>query len=126
MTKKHTNYDVVMEYARPVVDNIKLANKETIEKCNRFLNDLKNKEYDFKTEDAEFVIQIIEKTFVHDKGERLDGTPLRGQPFILEPWQKFIIYNLLGFFHKGTIMRRFKEAFIFLPRKNVKKRFVAA
>src|SRR5690625_5151820 len=126
MTKKHKNYDVVMEYAQSIVKKEKLANKETIEMCNRFLNDLDNKEYDFKPKDAEFVIQIIEKTFVHDKGERLDGTPLRGQPFILEPWQKFIIYNLLGFFHKGTIMRRFKEAFIFLPRKNGKTRFVAA
>src|SRR5690625_174501 len=126
MNKKHKNYDVVMEYARSVIKKEKLANKETIEMCERFFNDLKNKEYEFKPRDAEFVIQIIEKTFVHDKGERLDGTPLRGQPFILEPWQKFIIYNLLGFFHKGTKMRRFKEAFIFLPRKNGKTRFVAA
>src|SRR5690625_86920 len=120
MEKKHKNYDVVMEYAQSIVDKNKLANKETIQMCERFFNDLKNEEYEFKPRDAEFVIQIIEKTFVHDKGERLDGTPLRGQPFILEPWQKFIIYNLLGFFHKGTIMRRFKEAFIFLPRKNGK------
>src|SRR5690625_1644626 len=126
MNKKHKNYDVVMEYARSVIKKEKLANKETIEMCERFFNDLKNKEYEFKPRDAEFVIQIIEKTFVHDKGERLDGTPLRGQPLILEPWQKFIIYNLLGFFHKGTKMRRFKEAFIFLPRKNGKTRFVAA
>src|SRR5690625_3052242 len=94
--------------------------------CQRFINDLKNKHYEFNPKDAEFVIQIIEKTFVHDKGERLDGSPLRGEPFLLEPWQKFIIYNLLGFFHKGTIIRRFKEAFIFLPRKNGKTRFVAA
>jgi len=126
MEKKHKNYDVVMEYAQSIVDKNKLANKETIQMCERFFNDLKNEEYEFKPRDAEFVIQIIEKTFVHDKGERLDGTPLRGQPFILEPWQKFIIYNLLGFFHKGTKMRRFKEAFIFLPRKNGKTRFVAA
>src|SRR5690625_2628833 len=126
MTSKHKNYDIVMEYAQSIVDKEKLANKETIEMCRRFLNDLESEEYDFKPKDAEFVIQIIEKTFVHDKGERLDGTPLRGQPFILEPWQKFIIYNLLGFFHVGTRMRRFKEAFIFLPRKNGKTRFVAA
>src|SRR5690625_4031112 len=120
MTKKHKNFDVVMGYDQSIVDKTRLANKETIEMCNRFINDLENKEYDFKPKDAEFVIQIIEKTFVHDKGERLDGTPLRGQPFILEPWQKFIIYNLLGFYHKGTIIRRYKEAFIFLPRKNGK------
>lgn len=88
--------------------------------CERFIRDLENEKYDFNPKDAEFVIQIIEETFVHDKGERLDGTPLRGEPFILEPWQKFIIYNLLGFFQKGTIIRRFKEAFIFLPRKNGK------
>lgn len=115
-----------MEYAESIVKKQKLACKETIQACNRFLNDLKNKEYDFNPKDAEFVIQIIEKTFVHDQGERLDGTPLRGEPFILEPWQKFIIYNLLGFYHKSTIIRRYKEAFIFLPRKNGKTRFVAA
>ncbi|EJE4581404.1 terminase large subunit, partial [Listeria monocytogenes] len=86
----------------------------------------KNKEYEFNPKDAEFVIGIIERTFVHDQGERIDGTPLRGTPFILEPWQKFIIYSLLGFYIKGTIIRRFKEAFIFLPRKNGKTRFVAA
>lgn len=115
-----------MEYATSVIEGKKIANKETIQMCQRFLDDLKNPVYEFKPKDAEFVIQIIEKTFVHDKGERLDGTPLRGQPFILEPWQKFIIYNLLGFFFVDTIIRRYKEAFIFLPRKNGKTRFVAA
>lgn len=126
MSKKHKNYDTVMEYANSIVEGKKVACRETIQMCERFFRDLDNEEYDFIPKDAEFVIQIIEKTFVHDKGERLDGTPLRGEPFLLEPWQKFIIYNLLGFFHKGTIMRRFKEAFIFVPRKNGKTRFVAA
>src|SRR5690625_3596990 len=126
MNKKHKNYDVEIEYERSVIKKEKLANKETSEMSERFVNDLKNKEYECKPSDAEFVSQINERTCVHDKGEKLDGTPLRGQPFILEPWQKFIIYNLLGFFHKGTKMRRFKEAFIFLPRKNGKTRFVAA
>lgn len=115
-----------MEYARSVVSLKKIAGKEIIQMCQRFLDDLKNKKYEFKPKDAEFVISIIEKTIVHDKGERLDGSPLKGEPFILEPWQKFIIYNLLAFYQKGTIIRRFKEAFIFLPRKNGKSRFVAA
>ena len=38
----------------------------------------------------------------------------------METWQKFVIYNLLGFYHKGTELRRFKEAFIMLARKNGK------
>lgn len=121
-----TSEVAVMEYAQAVVTLGKIAGKEIVQACQRFLDDLNNPDYDFLAKDAEFVIGIIEKTFVHDKGERLDGTPLRGEPFILEPWQKFIIYNLLGFFKKGTKIRRYQEAFIFLPRKNGKSRFVAA
>lgn len=115
-----------MEYAQSIVGGNKIAGKEIIQMAQRFLDDLKNEEYEFLPKDAEFVISVIEKTFVHDKGERLDGSPLKGEPFILEAWQKFIIYNLLGFYQKGTKIRRFKEAFIFLPRKNGKSRFVAA
>lgn len=123
---KYKNYNEVIGYAQSIVDYRKVACKELRQACRRFLKDLKNKDYEFKPKDAEFVIGIIEKTFVHDQGERLDGTPLRGEPFLLEPWQKFIVYNLVGFYHVGTKIRRFKEAFIFIPRKNGKTRFVGA
>lgn len=126
MTKKYDNYDVVMEYAKNITGYKKAACMELIQACQRFLKDLKNPEYDFNTKDAEFVIGIIEKTFVHAQGEKLDGTPLRGTPFLLEPFHKFQVYNLLGFYHKGTKIRRFKEAFIFIPRKNIKTSFAAA
>lgn len=49
--------------------------------CHRFLEDMQNQKYDFDPKDAEFVIQIIEKTFVHQKGEDMKGYPLRGKPF---------------------------------------------
>lgn len=75
MKKKYKNFDVVMEYARSVVEGRKVACKETIQMCQRFLNDLKNHEYDFNPRDAEFVIGIIEKTFVHQKGEDMQGRP---------------------------------------------------
>lgn len=126
MSTKYENFQIVLDYAESIIRGEKLASKEIIQACKRFKEDLEREEYDFFPKDAEFVIKIIEKTFVHDKGERLDGTPLRGAPFLLEPWQKFIIYNLLAFFLKGTKIRRYKEAFIFLPRKNGKTRFVAA
>ena len=126
MKKKHKNHDQVLEYARSIVEGRKVACKEQIQCCQRFLDDLKNPDYEFNPKDAEFVIGIIEKTFVHDQGEKLDGAPLRGAPFLLEPWQKFIIYNLVGFYYRGTKIRRFKEAFIYIPRKNGKTRFAAA
>ncbi|MBP2116599.1 terminase large subunit [Cohnella lubricantis] len=118
--------DAVLEYARSIAEGRKIASRELVQACQRFLTDLDNPKYDFDPKDAEFVIGIIEKTFVHDQGEMLDGTPLRGTPFLLEPWQKFIVYNLLGFYLKGTNLRRYKEAFIYIPRKNGKTRFVAA
>ena len=126
MTKKYKNYDLVMEYATSIVEGRKIACKEQIQGCTRFLEDLKKPGYEFNPRDAEWVIRAIEKTFVHAQGERLDGTPLRGEPFLLEPYHKFIIYNLLGFYKKGTKIRRFKEAFIFIPRKNIKTTFAAA
>lgn len=126
MKKKPKNYDLVLEYANSIVEDQKVACKEQIQGCQRFLDDLKNPDYEFNPKDAEFVIGIIEKTFVHDQGEKLDGAPLRGAPFLLEPWQKFIIYNLVGFYYRGTKIRRFKEAFIYIPRKNGKTRFAAA
>ncbi|MCM3783679.1 terminase large subunit [Neobacillus mesonae] len=123
---KHKNYDIVMEYANNIIEGRKVANKEIRQACQRFINDLKNEAYDFNPKDAEFVIGIIEKTFVHQKGEDMEGYPLRGRPFLLQPWQKFVVYNLLGFFHKGTKLRRFKEAFNMLPRKQGKTPFMSA
>ena len=123
---KYKNYDVVMEYAKGIVDGTINANKYRIKGCQRFLNDLNNADYDFNPKDAEFCIGIIESTFCHQQGEMLDGTPLRGTPFFLTDFHKFIIYNLLSFYHKGTTIRRFKEAFLFIPRKNIKTSFAGA
>ena len=123
---KYKNYDGVMEYVDSIVSGRKIANKDRILGCKRFLKDLQNPDYDFNPKNAEFVIQIIETTFCHQQGERLDGTPLRGTPFLLEPFHKFIVYNLLGFYEKGTQIVRFHEAFIYIPRKNIKTSFAAA
>jgi phage terminase large subunit-like protein len=123
---EYKNWDTVFSYVNNIVDGTKLANKEQKQGCERFLRDLNNPAYDFNPKDAEFVIQIIEKTFVHAQGERLDGAPLRGEPFLLEPFHKYQVYALLGFYHKETDIRRYKEAFIYIPRKNIKTSFAAA
>lgn len=123
---KADNLDAVMEYANSIVERRKVACKEQIQVCERFLADLKNVEYKFDPTEAEFVIKIIEKTFCHAQGERLDGSPLRGEPFLLEPFHKFIVYNILGFRKVKGGNPRFNEAFIYIPRKNIKTSFAAA
>lgn len=93
---------------------------------DRFFSDLENSEYWMDSKAPEFCIRIIEKTICHQQGEKLDGTPLRGMPFKLEPFHKFIVYNLVGFKLRGTDVVRFHEALIFVPRKNIKTSFAAA
>ncbi len=115
-----------MNYAHGVAEGSIPANKYRVLGCKRFLDDLKSSQYDFRPKDAEFVINIIEKTMCHTQGEKIDGTPLAGTPFLLEPFHKFIVYNLLGFYIKGTDITRFHEAFIFIPRKNIKTTFAGA
>lgn len=123
---KPANKEIVDQYVEDVLTGKKPACKELIQTCERYKKDLQNPKYDFRPRDAEFVIHIIERIFVHKEGERLDGTSLVNDPFLLEPWQKFIIYNLLSFYLTGTKIRRYKEAFIMIPRKNGKTRFAAA
>ncbi len=123
---KYKNWDTVITYAEGIVSGRILANAYRVKGCQRFLDDLKNPAYDFRPRDAEFCIGIIEKTICHQQGERMDGTPLRGSPFLLTDFHKFIIYNLLGFKLAGTNINRFHEALIFIPRKNIKTSFAAA
>lgn len=120
------NFDDVMQYVDGIISGKIIANKYRVKACERFLRDLNNPVYDFIHKDAEFVISIIEKTFCHQQGEKQDGTPLRGTPFFLMPFHKFIIFNLVGFKMKGTDINRFHEALIFIPRKNVKTSFASA
>jgi phage terminase large subunit-like protein len=117
---EHKNFNVVLTYAKDVISGKRVACKELKQACQRFLNDLNDDRYELVNKDAEFCIQIIEKTFVHIKGTA------KGEPYLLEDWQKFIIYNVAGIYLKGTKERKYKEAFIFLPRKNSKTFFASA
>jgi phage terminase large subunit-like protein len=120
------NWDVAFGYANDIVTGKRIANKYRVKACQRFLDDYESGKYDFNPKDAEFVINIIESTFCHYQGEDKKGVPLRGKPFLLMPFHKFIIYNLNSFKIKGTGINRFHECLIFIPRKNVKTSFAGA
>lgn len=123
---KAKNWPEVLEYAESIRAGKKAACMELRQAVDRFFADLDNPEYWMDSKAPEFCIRIIEKTICHQQGEKLDGTPLRGMPFKLEPFHKFIVYNLVGFKLRGTDVVRFHEALIFVPRKNIKTSFAAA
>lgn len=125
MKAKHYK-QAAIEYAQKVVSGDTIAGADVVNACQRFLEDLKRDDLEYRDKMPDACITLMEGMFVHRKGEAIDGTPLLGKPLKLEPWQIFIVCNLLGFFYKGTEERRYKEAFIMLGRKNGKTSFVAA
>ena len=118
--------DEVMNYAVSVACGEIITGVDRMLCCIRFLRFLGRSDLDIRTDEADFVIGLIEATFKHRQGEALDGTPMSGKPFLLEPWQKFIVYGILCFYKQGSKERLVKEAFIFVPRKNSKTLFCAA
>lgn len=116
--------DEVIQYAKDVKAGKRKAGNNKRE-CARFLSWLKRDDIELRTQTADLAINIIEKFIVHKQGQTLEGKSLVNKPLLLEPWQKFIVYNLLGFYYKGTDERVIKEAFIFVPRKNGKTLFVS-
>ena len=123
---KGKHWKVALGYAEGIRDGKIVANYERKQCAERFFRDLENPDYEMDSKGPEFCIGIIEKTLCHQQGEALDGTPMRGKPFILQPWQIFVIYNLIGFKIKGTDIVKYHEALIFIPRKNSKTSFAAA
>lgn len=120
MYSKETLIEQMKQYAQDMIEGKVPVNKMRKLAAERFLRDLENPDYIINIDNVITVILLIEQTFVHIKG------PARRQPFLLEMWQKWIIFNLVGFEMKETHERRFKEAFIFLPRKNSKTFFASA
>lgn len=122
----HKHWQDVIEYAEGIRDGRIVANIERRQAVERFFRDLENPAYEMTHKAPEFCIGVIETTLCHQQGEDLNGNPLRGTPFLLQPWEKFILYNLVGFVMAGTNIVRFHEALIYIPRKNGKTGFAAA
>ena len=124
MAKKYK--PIALKYAEDVASGEVIAGAEVVLACKRFLADLERDDLELHTKEPDFVCGIIEKLMVHKQGETITGEPLTNQPLLLQPWQVFCVYNIVGFYFKGTNERRYKEAFIFIPRKSGKTLFVAS
>ena len=75
--------------------------------------------YTFYEEKANRPIEFIERFCRHSKGE------WAGQPVRLELFQKAFIQALFGFVDRETGLRRFREAFFLVGRKNGKSTLLA-
>lgn len=126
MEKTRDYKQIALDYADDVIAGRVIIGADVVAACRRFKTDLLRDDIELRTHDPDVAIRIMESFFVHQKGEDLDGNPLMGRPFILEPWQVFCTYNMLGFWYTGTNQRRFNEAFIMVGRKNGKTSWIAS
>jgi phage terminase large subunit-like protein len=129
-------------YCELVISGTVPASRWTHYACERHLADLRRVESDpafpffFDSTQAERVCRFLE-VLPHVKGRWARRDPLRPEShrLRLEPWQCFIVCALFGWLCKGTertlpdgrlvALRRFKEADIWIARKNGKSTFVA-
>lgn len=124
ITSRH--FKTAYRYAKDISEKRVKANIDRVLACRRFLADLEREDLDFRQEDFDFAIDYIQNCVRHVKGEDTEGQPFKGKLMVLVDWQIFVIVNLFGFFIKGTNIRRYNEALIFLPRKQGKTSFSAA
>ena len=68
MKAKHYK-DVAIKYAKDVISGTQIAGAEVIAACQRFLDDLKRDDLEFRTKEPDAAVTIIEGIFVHRKGE---------------------------------------------------------
>lgn len=93
--------------------------KEAIRRHQRDLLQAPEKGWYFDKKDPRDKMKII-SLLKHTKGKGWAG-----KPFILEPWQCFIVYILFGW-KKADHTRRFSTAYIEVSKKNGKTAFAAA
>lgn len=122
--------ETALKYANDVISGAILAGKYVKLAAKRFLEDLEHgheRNLFFDTKDAQHAVDFF-GYLRHSKGEWGRGG---GQPFVLEPWQVFIIANLFGWKmgreedpeNPGEWLygpRRFLEAYVEVARKNGK------
>lgn len=118
--KSYKNVNAANQYARDVVKGKIVVCKYVIDACQRHLNDLeqeksKSFKYKFNKDFAEKVCKFIQ-LLPHTKGE----WAFKRMPITLEPWQLFIFCCVFGWVHKKTNLRRFREVYTEIPRKNGK------
>ena len=95
----------ILENKIPHNDYVRLA-------CQRFINDLyqwqQNPDFPYY-----YDLEEIKKvdTF-SEQGLRLSGGSHHDNPFILLPWQAFIVHNIYGWKKRKDKFRRFTEAYI--------------
>jgi phage terminase large subunit-like protein len=121
-TKPISKLHPAEQYARDVIDGKILANRWVTMACQRYFDDIrdaKEKGFVLDREEGDRIIKF------HSTFLRFYEGDFDGRPFILEPWQQFISWNLFSWKLRDGF-RRFRTAFIEASKGNGKSPMAAA
>lgn len=118
--KSYPNVNAANQYARDVVRGKIIACNFVIQACQRHIDNMSAMRdrafpWRFNKDSAEKAARFIQ-LLPHTKGE----WAFKRMLITLEPWQLFIICSVFGWVHKKTGLRRFREVYTEIPRKNGK------
>lgn len=116
---RQTATDPATDYARSVIDGDIVAPMPVRLACERHLRDLRNPDFVWDAEEVRRRL-VMCRTLRHYKG------PFKGRPFEPTPWQCFVIGSVFGWKLKRNGLRRFRKAFVMVPRKNGKTYLAAS
>lgn len=108
-----------IQYAKDVVSGKILACQWVKLACKRFLDDINSQDYYFDEKKYNTLT-----TFTGVMKHYSSGAA--GKPFILEPWEDFIVCNIFCLYRVDTRRRKYKTAHISVSRKNGKTTLAAA
>ena len=109
MAKQKKNEDRATAYARSVLSGDIVAGPIVRGACQRHIDDLKNageRGYYYDEYAASEAIAFFEEVLC------LNGAQFEGRPFILLPWQCFIVGSIFGWKRRKDGFRRFQLAYI--------------
>lgn len=107
-----------VQYAYDVVSGKVLACQWVKLACQRFIDDINSPDYYFDEGKHRTLTTFTEVLKHYSSGAA-------GTPFILEPWEDFIVCNIFCLYRTDTRRRKYKTAHISVARKNGKTTLAA-
>lgn len=107
-----------IQYPVDVISGNVIAGKHIKKACERFFSLMDDDRYMFLEEKVDKVIRLYHH-LRHFKGRH------SGKPFVLEPWQEWIIASIYGFYNKSDGSRLTQTVYIEVARKNGKTALAA-
>ena len=112
----------VEQYVRDVTSGKIVSGKLQIAACKRYRADIRNQKKLGIYLDVDRGNRVIEciQLLQHTTGE------FAGRPFVLEPWQKFVVWNVFAWRRIKDNFRRFRDVFLTMGRGNGKSPMAAS